>query len=118
VIGREYIRDLLPRYRASRLKVRLLRENPLRAVNIGVLIREICHSYPRQLIDTHLLRMIGTADPAHHHYRIGPFRWAPAGGVISVSLKLKKNRWWKFYAYLFGVPVFAFALPRRLRSAA
>ncbi len=114
----DYVHQTLQTYKMSWLKVRLVRENPYHAMRLGTALQKICRRYPRSLIDSHLRRVAGTSDPDHHHHWLGPFSWAPIGGkVIRANLKLKKNRWWKFYAYIFGVPVFAFVLPHRPRPS-
>ncbi len=103
----------LPGDRLPWLKVKLFRDNPLHVAELGAALPAIDRDYPRRLIDAHQRRLIGTADPAHYHYRLGPFRrrWR----FLAVMARTRRHRWWKLQIQLFGIRVFAMALPLRRR---
>jgi lipopolysaccharide biosynthesis protein len=104
----------LPAHRLPWLKVKLFRDNPLHVAELGAALLEIDRHYPRCLIDTHQCRLIGTADPAHYHFRLGPFRrrWR----FLAIVGRTRRDRWWKMQVQLFGVRVFGMALPLRRRQ--
>ena len=112
-----YVHDTLHSYRSSWLKVRLLRENPLRAVNVGNAVAKTEKVYPRELIDAHMRRTLGTARPTHYDYRfIGSYE--RGFGPLTLQSKIKRNKkrpqarlWWKLYLKLFRIPIFAFTWP-------
>ncbi len=112
-----YVENYLLKYRSSWLKVRLLRDNPLRALNLGAALAKTDNFYPRELIDAHISRMIGAAWPAHYDYRyIGTYERGL--GPFALKSKIKRNKkrpqarvWWKVHLKLFQVTVFAFAWP-------
>ncbi len=101
-------------------RVLTFRKNEERASNLAAVLKSMSDYYPRSLIDEHMQRVAGTTDPLHYYYRLNiNFKWY----FFEISGKVKSNRkkpnrpwsWWKLYAYLFGVPVFAFAIPVRAR---
>lgn len=109
--------DAVKRWPAQRLpwlKVKLFRDNPLHVAELGAALPEIDRHYPRRLIDAHQCRLIGTADPAHYHFRLGPFRrrWR----FLAVVGRTRRDRWWKMQVRLFGIRVFGMALPLRRRQ--
>ena len=111
-----YVHDSLHSYRSSWMKVRLLRENPLRAVNVGNAVAKTEKVYPRELIDSHMRRTFGTARPTHCDYRfIGSYERGFAPLTLKSKIKRNKKRpqaclWWKLYLKLFRIPIFAFYL--------
>jgi lipopolysaccharide biosynthesis protein len=101
-------------YRLPWLKVKLFRDNPLHVAELGAALPKIDRYYPRRLIDAHQCRLIGTADPAHYHFRLGPFRrrWR----FLAVVGRTRRDRWWKIQIRVFGIRVFGMALPLRRRQ--
>lgn len=117
-----YVHDILHTYKSCWLKVRVVRDNPIRAARLGEAIDKIHGLYPRELIDAHMTRMLGTMKPGHHFYSFGgSWQFKRYGLEISCHLKRGKpdkqiNRrfdWIKLYTYVLGVPVFAFTWPVR-----
>ena len=114
-----YVHDSLHIYRSSWLKVRLLRDNPLRAVRLGSALSKTSALYPRELVDAHMMRTLGTARPTHHDYRfIGSYE--KGFGPLILKSKIKRNKkrpqarlLWKLYLKVFRVTVFAFVWPVR-----
>jgi lipopolysaccharide biosynthesis protein len=106
--------NYLPGHRLPWLKVKLFRDNPLHVAELGAALPEIDRYYPRRLIDAHQCRLIGTADPAHYHFRLGPFRrrWR----FLAIVGRTRRDRWWKMQIRLFGIRVFGMALPLRRRQ--
>lgn len=104
----------LPEHHLPWLKVKLFRDNPLHVAALGASLPEIDRYYPRRLIDAHQFRLIGTADPVHYHFRLGPFRrqWR----FLTVIGRTRRDRWWKMQIQLFGIRVFGMALPLRRRQ--
>ncbi len=101
------------------LKIRIIRDNPTYIVRLGKLLDELNTSYPRALIDAHMLRTIGTSNPAHHNLLL-PVRWKYNRFGLSILSKLDRNKhatarylWWKVYASIFGARFFAFYWPFR-----
>jgi lipopolysaccharide biosynthesis protein len=111
-----YVENYLLKYRSSWLKVRLLRDNPLRALSVGSALAKLDKFYPRELIDAHMLRMVGTADPGHYYYRyIGTYVRGVGPLALQSKIKRKKNRrarvLWKVNIKLFRFTIFAFVWP-------
>ena len=115
----DFIENYLLKYRSSWLKVRLLRDNPLRAVRLDSALSKIGDLYPRALIDAHMMRMLGTASPRHYKFRlIGSYELE--FGPLTLKSKIKRNKkrpqdrlLWKLYFKVFRVTVFAFVWPVR-----
>ncbi len=113
----DYVENYLLQYRSSWLKVRLMRDNPLRALNLGAALAKTDNCYPRELIDAHIVRMIGVAWPSHYDYRyIGTYERGI--GPFALKSKIKRNKkrpqarvWWKVHLKLFQVTIFAFVWP-------
>ena len=114
-----FIESYLLKYRSSWLKVRLLRDNPLRAVGLGRALSKIGDLYPRALIDAHMIRMLGTPSPRHYKLRlIGSYELE--FGPLTLKSKIKRNKkrpqgrlLWKIYFKVFRVTVFGFVWPFR-----
>ncbi len=115
----DFIENYLLKYRSSWLKVRLLRDNPLRAVGLDRALSKIGDLYPRELIDAHLMRQLGTASPRHYKFRLtGSYELE--FGPLTLKSKIKRNKkrpqarlLWKLYFKVFRVTVFALAWPVR-----
>ena len=113
----DYVENYLLKYRSSWLKVRLMRDNPLRALNLGAALAKTDNFYPRELIDVHISRMIGSAWPAHYDYRyIGTYERGI--GPFALKSKIKRNKkrlqaraWWKVNLEVFRVTIFTFVWP-------
>jgi lipopolysaccharide biosynthesis protein len=111
-----FLRLELPKFRLSWIKVNIFRNKPHRFLGLSSGLAASGTSYPRQLIEKHLLRMFNGANPSRSRFFFGEFLWAPGGGrVLALRGKINKRGWWKFYTYLCGVPVFALAVPGRQR---
>lgn len=115
-----YVHEGLHSYRSSWLKVRLLRDNPQRAIKLGDAVARIERLYPRALIDAHIMRLLGTTVPAHYNYRfIGSYERAFGPFRVTSRIKLNKKNpeaasIWKLYLKLFHVPFFMFFWPVRV----
>ncbi len=113
----DYVENYVLKYRSSWLKVRLLRDNPLRALNVGGSLAKTDDLYPRELIDAHMLRMTGSAWPAHYDYRyIGTYERGVGPFALKSIIKRNKKRpqaraLWKVYLKLFRIPIFGFVWP-------
>ena len=113
----DFIENFLLKYRSSWLKVRLLRDNPLRAVRLDSALSKIGDLYPRALIDAHMMRMLGTASPRHYRFLLtGSYELE--FGPLTLKSKVKRNKKrpqallrWKLYLKLFRIPIFAFTWP-------
>ena len=115
-----YVHKTLHDYRSCWLKVRLVRDNPIRAARLGEALDNLREIYPKRLVNCHLERMLGTSEPRHHFYAIGG-KWRFKRGGVEVSCHLKKGKphkqehrrfdWMKIYVYVVGIPVFALAWP-------
>jgi lipopolysaccharide biosynthesis protein len=112
-----YVENYLIQYKSSWLKVRLLRDNPLRALSVGSALAKAEKFYPRDLIDAHIMRMTGTVKPVHYDYRyIGTYE--RGFGPFALKSKIKRNKkrprarsLWKVHLQLFRLTVFAFSWP-------
>jgi len=96
VVFTEWVHDTLHRHRASWIKVRMLRSNDYRAERLAEALQRIEPLYPRRLIDAHLGRLIGTADPPHFYLPDVPFfvmkRFNAIPGLdLSLKSKLGKS---------------------------
>jgi len=97
--------------------VRLLRDNPLRTLRLGKALAKTDQFYPRELIDAHIVRMIGTVRPAHYDYRVtGSYELG--FGPLTLKSKIQHNKKrpqarlrWKLYLKLFRIRIFALSLP-------
>lgn len=115
ILHGDYLRRLAT-HRAPWLKVKLFRDNPLRVPRLGSVLARLDPHYPRRLIDAHMVRMIGTDDPPHYHFRLGTFRWRWRDGrMLEIVGRTRRDRWWKMQVRLFGARIFAFGLPLRPR---
>ncbi len=79
------------------------------------------------MIDKYIERLCGTARPKHYFYKITSWKFEKFG--LRVTSRLKRGKadkqagrrfdWQKTYAYIFGIPVFAFVAPvKRYSSSA
>jgi hypothetical protein len=125
----QYVQKDIHTWQSSWLKTRVVRENPFQVVRLGRSIQEIAavSGYPRALIDGYMLRMLGTASPECHSVEPPPppqkSEWSFEGHGIGVYCHRKRGKpdrqlnrrwdWLKVYARMWGVPVFALALPVR-----
>lgn len=87
---------------------------------LGMQLNLIAELYPRSLIDKHIERLVGTADPSHYHYRAtGEWRWKWFRIVSKFKLSKRKRLigssprfiWYKLYVYLFEIPIFVLIWP-------
>ncbi len=117
-----YVHDILHTYELCWLKVRVVRDNPNRAARLGKAIDKISELYPREVIDAHMIRMLGTTTPGPHFYTLGG-DWQFKRYGLEISCHLKRGKpdkqikrrfdWIKLYTYVFGIPIFAFTWPVR-----
>ena len=115
-----YVHEILHTHKSCWLKVRVVRDNPIRAARLGAAIDKVRSIYPKKVIDAHMKRMLGTTKPGHHFYTIGG-EWQFKRYGVEISCHLKKGKpnkqikrrfdWIKLYTYIFGIPVFAFTWP-------
>jgi hypothetical protein len=101
------------------IRTETFRNNEFRVVGLYKKIEELGNHYDTLMINKYINRLCGSPYPPHYFFRIGTWGFKKFGFEISARLKKgkpnkQKDRrfnWWKVYAYVFGIPVFAFAWP-------
>ena len=109
---RIWLDRLMAEHRAPWIKVRLFTQNIFYVRHLHRYLPALDRHYPRRLIDAHVERVTGSADPLHYHFWIGGFTWPePNGEILRWDLKHKYKYFWKVSVRLFNLRILVLLFP-------